>query len=166
MEAEFLTGAFGTWWKKLPKCWCAFATVYLIPSCFCHYPVSKKKAAAITNTVNQTRRTNTDEIEAAGQLTRAQVEYNYARSACEEQGIPLPRSGERKVLQWVGCNAIFISRSFWKYFPNTVWRLAKVFPPTHVYVRRNVPPCQEKRRCIVLGTMFLRLLITKILWFQ
>lgn len=73
MEAEFLIGAFGAPQKKLPKCWCAFAAVYLIPSCFCHYLVNKKKTAAITNTMNQTRRTNTDEIEAAGQLTRAQV---------------------------------------------------------------------------------------------
>lgn len=72
MEAEFLIGAFGTWRKKLPKCWCAFPAVYLILSCLCHYLGSKKKAAAITNTMNQTRRTNTDEME-AGQLTQAQV---------------------------------------------------------------------------------------------
>lgn len=72
MEADFLIGAVGTRWRKLPKCWCDFAAVYLIPSCLCHYLGSKKKAAAI-NKHHEPNQKDTDEIEAAGQLTRAQV---------------------------------------------------------------------------------------------
>lgn len=66
---------------------------------------------------NHPRRTSTEEIEAV-QLTRAQVDHNYARSAYTEQGLPLLRSGESKVLRRDGmqCNSNF--QAILTTFPN------------------------------------------------
>lgn len=105
-EAESLSGAFGTRWPKPPS------AGELLPRA-----QSGRERLLLASPRNHPRRASTEETEAV-QLTRAQVDHNYARSAYTEQGLPLLRSGESKVLRRDGmqCNSNF--QAILTTFPN------------------------------------------------
>lgn len=110
VEAQSLSGAFGTWWPKLPS-----AGVLLLRT------QSGRERLLLVHPTNHPRRTSTEEMETI-QWTQAQVEHNYARSAYTEQRLHF--SGVRKVL-WkdgMGCNAILIFMPSRKCFPTTACR--------------------------------------------
>lgn len=104
-KADFLIGAFSMWWKKLPYCWCAFASAYFIPSAkFCH---SKGKVLQLQTQTYPERQTQTklNSCSADLGLSILQLHHKYLWRA----GNSTPRSRERKLL--LGWTEVCIRRN-------------------------------------------------------
>lgn len=140
VEAQTLNGAFGTWCPKLPS-----ARVLLLRA------QSGRERPLLAHLRNHSRRTSTEEMETI-QWTQAQVEHNYARSAYTEQGLPLLRSENSKVLWKDGMQCNFNFNAILTMLPKHNLQIKSFLQ--HKHIRWNIPSCQEKSKCVVLRTIY------------